>query len=126
MGLQRTRPGGVIRKDDVSVAKNYLDEEELNALNRIVSAYIEFAELQALNRKPMTMRDWITKLDDFLKLSGRELLTHAGRVSAENAKAKAEMEFEAYRQARDRGTRPVDAHFEQAAKQLAGRKKGRQ
>jgi hypothetical protein len=123
MGLQTTRPGGVIRKDDVSVAKNYLDEEELNALNRIVSAYIEFAELQALNRKPMTMRDWIAKLDDFLKLSGRDLLTHAGKISAENAKSKAELEFDAYRQQLDQQPRPVDAHFEQAAKQLTRRAK---
>ena len=123
MGLQTTRPGGVIRKDDVSVAKNYLDEDELNALNRIVSAYIEFAELQALNRNPMTMRDWIAKLDDFLKLSGRDLLTHAGRISAENAKSKAEIEFDAYRQQLDQHPRPVDAHFEQAAKQLRRRAK---
>lgn len=125
MGLQTTRPGGVIRKDDVSVAKNYLDEEELNALNRIVSAYIEFAELQALNRKPMTMRDWIAKLDDFLKLSGRDLLTHAGKISAENAKSKAELEFDAYRQQIDQQPRPIDTHFEQAAHQLAKRKKDR-
>ena len=66
MGLKSTRPGGVIRKDDVSIAKNYLDGEELGALNRIVNAYLEFAELQAMNRKPMAMRDWIVKLDDFL------------------------------------------------------------
>ena len=70
MGLKSTRPGGIVRKEDVSIAKNYLDEEELQALNRIVSAYLEFAELQALNRRPMTMQDWITKLDEFfLKLS---------------------------------------------------------
>jgi len=62
MGLHTTRPGGVIRKEDVSIAKNYLDGEELDALNRIVNAYIEFAELRALQRKVMTMRDWITKL----------------------------------------------------------------
>jgi hypothetical protein len=123
MGLQTTRPGGVIRKDDVSVAKNYLDEEELNALNRIVSAYIEFAELQALNRKPMTMRDWIAKLDDFLRLSGRDLLTHAGKISADNAKSKAELEFDAYRHQIDHQPRPIDAHFEQAAKQLTRKAK---
>ncbi|MDB5343551.1 MAG: hypothetical protein JWP89_1928 [Schlesneria sp.] len=73
MGLKSTRPGGVIRKDDVSVAKNYLDEDELQVLNRIVNAYLEFAELQAMNRQPMSMTDWIVQLDDFLKLSGREL-----------------------------------------------------
>ena len=123
MGLQTTRPGGIIRKDDVTVAKNYLDEEELNALNRIVSAYIEFAELQALNRKPMTMSDWIAKLDDFLKLSGRDLLMHAGKISAETAKEKAELEYNAYRQTADAQPRPVDAHFEKAAKQLTKRAK---
>ena len=61
MGLQTTRPGGIIRKEDVSIAKNYLDGRELDTLNRIVTAYIEFAELRALQRKVMTMRDWITK-----------------------------------------------------------------
>jgi len=61
MGLKTTRPGGIIRKEDVSIAKNYLDGEELDTLNRIVNAYIEFAELRALQRKVMTMRDWITR-----------------------------------------------------------------
>ena len=74
-----TRPGKIIRREDVSIAKNYLNETELQTLNRIVNLYIEFAELQALNRKPMTMRNWIEKLDEFLKISGRELLDHAGR-----------------------------------------------
>ena len=73
MGLLTTRPGGVVRKEDVSIAKNYLTEEELQVLNRIVNLYIEFAELQALERKPMTMRDWIAKLDEFLRISGRKL-----------------------------------------------------
>ncbi len=73
MGLKTTRPGGSIRKEDVTIAKNYLSEDELQVLNRIVNLYIEFAELQALERQPMAMRDWIAKLDDFLKTSGREL-----------------------------------------------------
>lgn len=119
MGLQTTRPGGV------HDPKNYLDNTERDALNRIIRAYIEFAELQALNRKPMTMGDWIAKLDDFLKLSGRYLLTHAGKISAENAKSKAELEFDAYRQQLDHQPRPVDAHFEQAARQLGKRKRDR-
>jgi hypothetical protein len=71
MGLQTTRPGGIVRKGDVSVAKNYLSEDELQVLNRIVSLYIEYAELQALERKPMTMQGWIMKLDEFLTISGR-------------------------------------------------------
>jgi len=118
MGLLTTRPGGIVRKDDVAVAKNYLSEEELQVLNRIVNFYIEFAELQAFERKPMTMRDWITKLDDFLKLSGRELLDHAGKISAETARTKAEKEYARYRSLQDAQPRAVDAHFEQAAKQL--------
>jgi len=118
MGLMTTRPGKIIRREDVSIAKNYLNETELQALNRIVNLYIEFAELQALNRKPMTMRNWIEKLDEFLKISGRALLDHAGRISAETAKVKAGMEYERYRALTDTQPRPVDADFEHVAKQL--------
>ncbi len=118
MGLTTTRPGGIIRKDDVLVAKNYLTENELHALNRVVSAYLEFAELQALNRRPMAMRDWIVKLDEFLSLSGSELLDHAGKISSESAKAKAEQEYDQYRTLIDAQPRPVDKDFEQAAKQI--------
>ena len=118
MGLQTTRPGGVVRKEDVSVAKNYLSADELQVLNRIVNLYIEYAELQALDRKPMRMQDWITKLDDFLKISGRELLSHTGQVSAANAKAKAELEYARYRQQQDALPRAVDADFERVAKEL--------
>jgi hypothetical protein len=119
MGLRTTRPGRIIRREDVSVAKNYLDEEELQTLNRIVSLYIEFAELQALGRKAMTMRNWVEKLDEFLKISGRELLDHAGHVSAETARTKAEHEFDRYRALTDAQPRPIDADFERAVKQLA-------
>jgi hypothetical protein len=118
MGLQTTRPGGIIRKEDVSIAKNYLDGQELDTLNRIVTAYIEFAELRALQRKVMTMRDWITKLDDFLKLSEHELLDHAGKISAEQAKMKAELEYERYRVFLDSQPRLVDLDFEKAASKL--------
>ncbi|RPI76051.1 MAG: hydroxyacid dehydrogenase, partial [Desulfobacteraceae bacterium] len=118
MGLKTTRPGGIIHKEDVSVAKNYLSEEELQALNRIVNLYIEFAELQALERRPMTMHDWIVKLDEFLKISGRALLDHAGRISAEMAKAKAEFEYRQYHMFLDSQPRRVDADFEKVAKQL--------
>jgi len=125
MGLRTTRPGKIIRREDVSVAKNYLSEEELQTLNRIVSLYIEFAELQALDRKPMTMRQWIEKLDDFLKISGRELLDHAGHISAETARAKAEHEYERYRALADAEPRPVDVDFERVAKQLPRRRQSR-
>jgi hypothetical protein len=118
MGLQTTRPGGIVRKDDVAVAKNYLTGDELQVLNRIVNLYIEYAELQALERKPMMMRDWITKLDEFLKISGRELLDRAGRISAEAAKAKAELEYDRYRKLLDAQPQRVDAEFEKAAKAL--------
>jgi len=118
MGLKTTRPGGIVRKQDVAVAKNYLSEDELQVLNRIVNLYIEYAELQALGRKPMTMQDWIAKLDDFLKISGRELLDHAGKISAENARAKAEAEYDRYRALVDAQPRPVDVDFAKVVKQL--------
>lgn len=92
MGLS-SWAGDAPRKTDVSIAKNYLGPDEIEALNRIVNAYLEFAELQALNRKPMHMADWIAKLDDFLRLSDREVLTHPGTVSHDDAVAKAEREY---------------------------------
>jgi hypothetical protein len=118
MGLLTTRPGGIVRKEDVSIAKNYLTEGELQVLNRIVNLYIEYAELQALERKTMTMRGWVTKLDEFLKISGRKLLDHAGQISAEAAKAKAEQEYARYRTLLDAQPRLVDADFEAAVKEL--------
>ena len=118
MGMLSTRPGGVVRKDDAAIAKNYLTENELQVLNRIVTLYIEYAELQALERKSMTMRDWTVKLDDFLRAAGRKLLDHAGAVSAESARAKAEAEYARYRVALDAQPRAVDADFEKAAKQI--------
>ena len=118
MGLKTTRPGGIIRKEDAAVAKNYLAEDELQVLNRIVNLYIEYAELQALERKPMTMRDWIAKLDEFLKISGRRLLEHAGGVSAEDARARAELEYAKYKALLDASPRAVDADFEKTAKEL--------
>jgi hypothetical protein len=118
MGIQTTRPGGVVRKADAAIAKNYLTEPELQVLHRIVNLYIEFAELQALERKPMTMRDWINKLDEFLKASGRKLLDHSGTISAEVAKAKAEREYARYQAREDAKPRMIDAAFEATAKQL--------
>jgi hypothetical protein len=104
MGLTNWKncPKGSIRKTDVSVAKNYLNENELDGLNRIVSMYLDFAELQAINRKMMYMRDWIVKLDAFLKFNEREILYNAGTVSAEIAKAFAENEYENFRVIQDR------------------------
>ncbi|ACM21755.1 RhuM family protein [Geotalea daltonii FRC-32] len=123
MGLVSTRPGGIVRKEDVAIAKNYLTGEELQALNRIVAAYLDFAELQALRRKPMTMHNWIGKLDDFLKLSEHDLLDHAGTITAEAAKEKAELEYERYRIMIDALPRPVDRDFLEALKQMEARQK---
>lgn len=118
MGMLTTRPGGIVRKEDTAIAKNYLTEDELQVLNRIVNLYIEYAELQALERKPMTMRDWIAKLDEFLKISGRQLLDHAGKISAEQAQAKAELEYAKYRALLDAAPRAVDADFEKVAREI--------
>lgn len=106
------------RKSDVSIAKNYLQQDEIEALNRIVTAYLEFAELQALNRKPMTMVDWISKLDDFLKLSDREILTHAGKISHDAAREKAEAEFAVYKKQQAALPQPVDEHFARSLDEL--------
>jgi len=113
MGLTswKNAPHGKVRKGDVAIAKNYLSQDELEALNRIVSAYLEFAELQALNRRPMYMSDWITKLDDFLKLSDREILTHAGKISAALARSKAEAEYEKFHEFQLGEPQPVDDDF---------------
>ena len=92
--------------------------EELEKLNRIVTAYLEFAELQALNRKPMYMTDWIAKLDDFLRLSDREILTHAGQISHETALAKARTEFEKFRALEVNKSSRVEQAFEAAIKKL--------
>ena len=110
--------GDVPRKTDIVVAKNYLGAEELEALNRIVTAYLEFAELQAMNRRPMYMANWIAKLDEFLKLSDREILTHAGRVSHDVALAKAELEYNQFASARAALPGPVETHFEKAVKDV--------
>ena len=100
MGLTswKNSPHGKIRKSDVANAKNYLIEDELIELNLIVDQYLSFAELQARNRKPMYMKDWIKKLNDFLTLNDREILEHAGKISAALAKELAEAEYEKYRQ----------------------------
>jgi hypothetical protein len=87
-------------------------------LNRIVTLYLEFAELQAVNRKTMTMRDWIAKLDDFLKLSGRDVLTHAGKISHDQAMLKAHREYEVYRQHQLAEPTPVEEHFLEADEEL--------
>jgi hypothetical protein len=103
---------------DAEVAKNYLMAEELDTLNRIVSMYLDFAELQAFNRKPMYMKDWIVKLDDFLRISEREILTHAGSVSHETAIEKARVEYEKYHKMIIDAPSPVEKHFIEAIKEV--------
>jgi hypothetical protein len=106
------------RKSDVGVAKNYLQGEELETLNRIVTAYLEFAELQARNRKPMYMQDWIAKLDDFLRLSERDILTHAGKISHETAIEIAERQYEQFSLKQLAKTRPVEIDFLESIRKI--------
>jgi hypothetical protein len=103
---------------DSEIAKNYLTIEELDTLNRIVTIYLDFAELQALNRKPMYMKDWIAKLDEFLKVSERDILTHAGKISHEAAIEKARIEYEKFRKRSLEEPSPVERHFIEAVKEV--------
>jgi hypothetical protein len=126
MGLQtwEAAPGGKIQKFDVSVAKNYLSEEELEALERIVTMYLDYAELQATRHIPMTMEDWKERLDAFLQFTRYDVLHDAGRVTAEIAKAFAESEFEKYRIVQDQLFRSDFDKFlalEQGAKEIGDR-----
>ena len=111
--------GKQLRKTDVEVAKNYLSADELNILNRLVSMYLDFAELQAINRQPMHMRDWITKLDDFLRMTARDILSHSGKISHEAALKKAIEEYTKYQhQALSEVPSPVEQHFLKAAQKI--------
>lgn len=103
--------GALPKRTDAETAKNYLSSDELDTLNRIVSLYLDFAELQAKSHKPMYMKDWIQKLDDFLKLSGKELLSHAGKISAELAKQKADTEYDKFKKRTVYSLSPVEIHF---------------
>jgi hypothetical protein len=106
--------GDNLRASDTGIAKNYLNSGELEALNRIVSMYLDFAELQAFSRKPMYMKDWIAKLDDFLRISDRDILTHTGKVSHQIALDKAKAEYAKYRQQLNELPSPVEKHFIEA------------
>ena len=89
-------------KADVSIAKNYLNDKEMSYMERIVSLYLDYAELQAERQIPMSMEDWAKRLDGFLEFNGNEILTDSGKISAEQAKLHAETEFEKYRIVQDR------------------------
>lgn len=110
--------GATIRKNEAEVAKNYLNEQELDILNRIVTMYLEFAEMQALSHKPMTMNDWIKKLDDFLRVSDRDLLTHSGKITHNKALKKAHEEYEKFRQNVLTQPTKVEIDFIEAEKEL--------
>jgi hypothetical protein len=109
-------------KQEIGVAKNYLTEEELSILNRLVSAYLDIAEVNAMQRKPMYMKDWIEVLDGFIKMSRQDVLVNAGKISAELAQRKALAEYEAYKQKTDDELSEVEKQFiasiEQANKKL--------
>jgi hypothetical protein len=113
-GWEGSRP----LKSDAGIAKNYLQAEELETLNRIVTAYLEFAELQARNRKPMYMQDWIAKLDDFLRLSERDILTHAGKISHEAAIEKAESQYEQFHLKQLEEKTPVEIDFLESIRKI--------
>ncbi|MBU6383377.1 MAG: virulence RhuM family protein [Verrucomicrobia bacterium] len=99
------------RQTDAEIAKNYLNAEELKVLNLIVSLYLDFAELQALSRNPMSMKDWIAKLDDFLRMTSRDILSHAGKISHEDALDKARIEYSKYQQQVLDAPSLVEQHF---------------
>jgi hypothetical protein len=121
MGLTtwKNAPRGKIVKPDVVVAKNYLTEKELKALDRIVTMYLDYAEDQAERKIPMTMLDWAGKLNAFLKFNERDILDHPGKVSQEVAKAFAESEFEKYRIVQDR---LFESDFDREIKRIEGKK----
>ncbi|HQS83767.1 MAG: hypothetical protein B7Y25_02410 [Alphaproteobacteria bacterium 16-39-46] len=106
------------KRTDAHIAKNYLIKEELETLNRLVNIYLEFAELRAVERRVMYMKDWVSKLDEFLHLSERDILTRAGKISNEDALKHANAEFDQYKQLQFSGSTAVDAHFEESLKQL--------
>ena len=110
MGLT-TWTGMLPKRTDAEFAKNYLNAEEIDTLNRIVNLYIDYAELRAKDHKPMYMRDWIQKLDDFLRLSDKEILTHAGSISAKLAKEKADAEYDKFKERTANELTPVEIHF---------------
>jgi len=117
--------GERLRKADVSIAKNYLNADEINVLNRMVTAYLELAELQALNREPMYMQNWVERLNEFLKMTGREILSHAGTVSHSDALAKAQEQYETYRQKHLDDPSSVEKHFIEAVEETKKLQTGR-
>lgn len=125
MGLT-TWSGAMPSKPEAEIAKNYLTHEEIKSLNRIVSLYLDFAEMQAEEHRPMYMKDWINILDDFLRISRKDILTHAGKISAKLAKEKADQEYDKFKERTKNDLSPVEIHFlekfEREQKKLTGGK----
>lgn len=125
MGLT-TWAGAMPTKPEAEVAKNYLTKEEITSLNRIVSLYLDFAEMQAEEHRPMYMKDWINILDDFLRISRKDILTHVGKISAKLAKEKADKEYDKFKERTKNELSPVEIHFlenfEREQKKLLGGK----
>ena len=125
MGLT-TWSGAMPSKPEAEIAKNYLTHEEIKSLNRIVSLYLDFAEMQADEHRPMYMKDWINILDDFLRISRKDILTHAGKISAKLAKEKADQEYDKFKERTKNNLSPVEIHFlenfEREQKRLMGGK----
>ena len=123
MGLT-TWSGAMPTKPEAEIAKNYLTHEEIKSLNRIVSLYLDFAEMQAEEHRPMYMKDWINILDDFLRISRKDILTHAGKISAKLAKEKADHEYDKFKERTKNNLSPVEIHFlenfEREQKRLLG------
>ena len=123
MGLT-TWSGAMPSKPEAEIAKNYLTHEEVKSLNRIVSLYLDFAEMQAEEHRPMYMKDWINILDDFLRISRKDILTHAGRISAKLAKEKAYHEYDKFKERTKNDLSSVEIHFlenfEREQKRLMG------
>lgn len=103
--------GPMPTKLEAEIAKNYLTHEEVKSLNRIVSLYLDFAEMQAEEHRPMYMKDWINILDDFLRISRKDILTHAGKVSAKLAKEKADNEYDKFKERTQNNLSAVEIHF---------------
>ena len=125
MGLT-TWSGAMPTKPEAEIAKNYLTHEEIKSLNRIVSLYLDFAEMQAEEHRPMYMKDWINILDDFLRISRKDILIHAGKISAKLAKEKADQEYDKFKERTKNNLSPVEIHFlenfEREQKRLMGGK----
>ncbi|MDO4317404.1 MAG: virulence RhuM family protein [Lachnospiraceae bacterium] len=110
--------GRQIRRSDTEIAKNYLTQQELDALNKIVSAYLDIAEVRALAHEPMYMKDWLDTIDDYLKMTRRDILTTKGRVTHKQAIDKAHEEYEKYRKKQEELLSPVERHFIESIKEL--------